>query len=74
MEMPITELKFTQPSIMLTNYTAFHHADPFVLTSFAISPRKIFNRPKKKTKKTLNIFSRSIVGEKGDRYNDIPNL
>ena len=51
MEMPITELKFTQPSTMLTNYTAFHHADPFVLTSFAISPRKIFNRPKKKQKK-----------------------
>ena len=54
MEIPITELIFIQPSIMLTNYTAFHHADHFVLTRFAISPRKIFNRPKKKkTKKNF---------------------
>lgn len=53
MEMPITELIFTQPSIMLSNYTAFHHTNPFVLTSFAISPRKIFNRPKTKNKKNF---------------------
>ena len=44
-EMPVTELIFIQPSIMLTNYL------PFVLTSFAISPRKTFNRPKKEQKK-----------------------
>lgn len=58
-EITITELIFAHISIMLTDYLLF------ILTSFAISPGKTFNRPKKRKNENLRIFSQSIVGKKG---------
>lgn len=68
-EITITELIFAHISIMLTDYLLF------ILTSFAISPGKTFNRTKKKKKKeNLRIFSQSIVGKKGQAYNTLSHL
>ena len=58
-EIKITELMFPHISILLTDYLLF------ILTSFAISPGKTFNRPKKRKNENLRIFSQSIVGKKG---------
>ena len=67
-EITITELIFAHISIMLTDYLLF------ILTSFAISPGKTFNRPKKKKNENLRIFSQSIVGKKGQAYNTLSHL
>ena len=67
-ETTITELMFAHISILLTDYLLF------ILTSFAISPGKTFNRPKKRKNENLRIFSQSTVGKKRPDNNDVSHL